>query len=1565
MIKNFTLLGKASLVLFLFFYAGFSSKTFAQCAGEDNTIDLCDKSTMQIVDLYAALGGTPQPGGTWTDNDLSGGLNTTTGKLDTYLISTGGVFTYTYTNDSCGESATITLNLAGYPGADNMNAVACDDNSSVNLFQFTGGNPAATVPGNWALTAVDNDNGDTVGSVSGALNGRRFNAAQAGTGTYTFTYTITDQVALDCFPAGSPELSSMVVLEVTPAPESGDPDPTAQTTFCETDDLSGLTNFNLRNTIINEDDGGYWIETTTNEISGVNDSFINIERIRDTFGGGVYTFTYVVEPINQICNESETSISITIEDVADFTAASLELTFPADEEDIICEDQLPISPIATITGDPTLIPDGDYDVTYTVSPAPNTGTETLTVTITGGTGTFPVNTAFFTGAGVAELRITQIVDPNTAGGCNALLSELTDTLTIVALSDASDTQITVSEPLCFGENATLTIMDGGTTGAIELIDGEYSFTYTLVNGTDSQQYTQTATVSGGMASITIMATALPNPGDYTATLNSISNEAACVSATDISTTFTIDPLPDAQTVAVNVTSACEDDVVTVTITDTATPANLADGTYDFTYDITGAITATNETASDVVITGGTGSFTLTAGLLANGESTLTLTSVSNTATTCTAINVTNPSSAFTIVATPDLTASNILAAPICEGESALITIMANPALVADGNYTLTYNLTGDNTADDTNIAVTFASGEASFTLDAAAVANPGTTTVNITTLTTENQNCPADGLPVSVDLVVNPLPSLDETTLATDASCEGDDVTVTLTNPNVVDGTYEIVYQLSGANTLTDQTETLVFVSGSSNFIITTAELPNTGTNSLSISQITDLGTPNACEVAVTGLTIDFTVNPNPDFSNLSINQVAGTCQGDDAALILSDTSGTLADGTYTITYELTGANTQAPQTASVTIDAGTGTLVLDVTLVTNAGSSIITISSFVDAATLCESTNAPVSETFLIVSPPDLTGATISISDFCLNDSPVNAMLTAPNLVDGSYTFTYMISGDTTGSGIASAVSVVSGEALITLDAAQFTTAGDITVTLTEVANDATSCSVTGLDITSDFVINPLPVIESADLAAADICLDETATLAISGTEFVDGDYEVVYALSGANTASATTTLTFVDGAASIDFDAMTLANAGTTTFSISQVSNLTTSCVSTSTASIDFIVNPIPEVIDGQLTASDICINENGFISFTNATGLADGDYMITYDLSGANTATDLSATLTIAAGSGSFEIPAASLVNTGITTFNLTLVNSETGCASDPLMVSDDFEVLALPDATGLSVAAADVCFGEAVLVDLTGATLLADADYLVTYQLSGANESAEITETLAFTGGDASIVLDSALLANSGTTTLTVIDIQNFVTMCSATNVITASGSFTAESPAAPTLSASGEVFCINDSPTVGDLEARVNSSLTVVTYNAATGGSVLNATTLLADNTTYYLGVINSTSGCESAERLAVTIDLSGCDSIFIPNGFSPNGDGMNDVFEMKNINIIYPDYTIEIFNRNGSVVFKGNASSGFWDGKANTNNLGGNVLPNGVYFYILNYNDGQTSPKQGNIYLNR
>ncbi|MNE60555.1 hypothetical protein D3C80_1557060 [compost metagenome] len=92
----------------------------------------------------------------------------------------------------------------------------------------------------------------------------------------------------------------------------------------------------------------------------------------------------------------------------------------------------------------------------------------------------------------------------------------------------------------------------------------------------------------------------------------------------------------------------------------------------------------------------------------------------------------------------------------------------------------------------------------------------------------------------------------------------------------------------------------------------------------------------------------------------------------------------------------------------------------------------------------------------------------------------------------------------------------------------------------------------------------------------------------------------------------------------------------------------------------------------------------------------------------------------------------------------------------------------------------------------------------------------------------------------------------------------------------------------------------------------------------------------------------------------------IPDGFSPNGDGVNDTFRIPNIEFLFPNYTIEIFNRYGNLMYKGNRNTPNWDGTSNQSgaNING-IAPNGVYFYIVNFNKDGKSPKQGRLYLNR
>ena len=1564
--KTITFLGKSVLLFSLFFGAGFSTSSFAQCAGQDGTLTSCNKETNQFIDLFSGLGGIPVPGGLWTDDNNTGGLNMVTGQLNTWQINSGGTFQYTYTNPMCSESATVTLNLAGFPGNSNMNAVACDDNSRVNLFQFTGGSPAATVPGTWSLIDVINDNGDSPASATAFLSGRNFNAAQAGRGTYTFRYTITDQVSQNCqSTSDASALSSMVVLEVSPAPDSGIPNQNIQTIFCETEDLSGLTNFNLRDAILNEDDGGTWSEIQTNEINGANDSFIDIQNIRDTFGAGTYPFTYTVEPINQICNESEITVNIVIEQVADFRNATLEFTFPTEMDDIVCEDALPINPVVTITGDAADIPDGDYELTYSVGSSPNTGNETLTITMTNGVGSFNANPNFFAGAGVAELVVESIQDPNTQGNCVAYLGDLKDTLTIVALPDLSDTSISVEQPLCFGENGTLTISDALNTPELELVDGTYSFDYSITNSEATINYTQTADVTNGDASLTLSDNSFPADGDYTVTLLTVTNSNSCSSNSTVTTSFIVSPKPDAQTITVTVEDACEDDTVTVTITDSAATPNLEDGIYDFVYEISGAINITDQTASNVSINNGSGFFILPDGILENGTSTITLTLVSNTTTTCEADNLMMPTSEFTIIPTPDLTGATVTISDVCEDTLATVIISVDPAAVQDGSYLLNYTLTGANTATVTDLALDFSAGLASFNIPAAQLAEAGTNIFTISGFSTNELSCPALGLPIQQSFETYTTPTLENTVVTVEESCDGEPVIVMLDNPSVTDGSYELIYELSGANTLNNQTATVNFAGGKADFNISMTSALNTGNTAITINQITDLGTPSQCSAPVSGITADFVINPLPDFSSIDLSVASVLCEGDNVDVTITDSTNKLLDGTYTVTYELSGANVQTPKTTAVTITSGSGSVILPAAEVPNDGMSIITITTFTDATTMCMSISAPKTQSFTIIKSPDLSNATLTVDDSCFGDANVSVSLNASNLSDGTYDLAYTLTGDNTGNGTANAVTVTNGMAEFNLDTTLLTANGVTTLTLNSVTNSTTGCKTEGLTVTTNFTLNPLPVITEDQITITDICLGDNALVTFSNTSLSDGDYVLNYSISESTTAAASETLTFTNGASSLSLNATILNASGNTKFTVNSLMNVTTTCTNTGVVNKTFQINPIPEVSDGQLVASDVCLNENGLVSITNATGLVNGNYTFTYDLSGANTANDLVATVAITDGSGIFEIPAGSIAQLGITNINLTLVTSATNCESEPLTVSDEFEIIALPDAVGTTLTSSDVCFGESVSVSISGATALVDGDYQVTYQLSGANTGDPVTDTFTFISGESNFEIAPLVFVNSGVTTIELIDIQNFTTLCSAANLNAPSVSITILDPVLPTLDSAGSVFCINDNPVVGDLEANASSNFDILTYDAPTGGSVISSDTPLSSNTTYYLVSQNTATGCIGSQRLAVTVDLTGCDSVFIPDGFSPNGDGINDVFEIQNINLIYPDYTIEIFNRNGSVVFKGNAGSGFWNGQSNQNRLGGNTLPNGTYFYVINYNDGQTSPKQGKVYLNR
>ena len=89
----------------------------------------------------------------------------------------------------------------------------------------------------------------------------------------------------------------------------------------------------------------------------------------------------------------------------------------------------------------------------------------------------------------------------------------------------------------------------------------------------------------------------------------------------------------------------------------------------------------------------------------------------------------------------------------------------------------------------------------------------------------------------------------------------------------------------------------------------------------------------------------------------------------------------------------------------------------------------------------------------------------------------------------------------------------------------------------------------------------------------------------------------------------------------------------------------------------------------------------------------------------------------------------------------------------------------------------------------------------------------------------------------------------------------------------------------------------------------------------------------------------------------------IYNALSPNGDGFNDVFTIRNIEK-YPDNELTIFSRWGSKVYQTRSY-----GQSNryfTGHNHGKPLPEGVYYYILMVREGsKTQTFKGNLYINR
>uniref|UniRef100_UPI00321653AB gliding motility-associated C-terminal domain-containing protein n=1 Tax=uncultured Draconibacterium sp. TaxID=1573823 RepID=UPI00321653AB len=96
-------------------------------------------------------------------------------------------------------------------------------------------------------------------------------------------------------------------------------------------------------------------------------------------------------------------------------------------------------------------------------------------------------------------------------------------------------------------------------------------------------------------------------------------------------------------------------------------------------------------------------------------------------------------------------------------------------------------------------------------------------------------------------------------------------------------------------------------------------------------------------------------------------------------------------------------------------------------------------------------------------------------------------------------------------------------------------------------------------------------------------------------------------------------------------------------------------------------------------------------------------------------------------------------------------------------------------------------------------------------------------------------------------------------------------------------------------------------------------------------------------------------------------NFFIPQAFTPNGDNINDYFEIEGIET-YQGNSLTVLNRWGKKVYEArnygiSTTPKFWDGKW-TSGGGNEDLPTGTYFYVLDLGNGQ-KPIAGSVYIDR
>ena len=225
------------------------------------------------------------------------------------------------------------------------------------------------------------------------------------------------------------------------------------------------------------------------------------------------------------------------------------------------------------------------------------------------------------------------------------------------------------------------------------------------------------------------------------------------------------------------------------------------------------------------------------------------------------------------------------------------------------------------------------------------------------------------------------------------------------------------------------------------------------------------------------------------------------------------------------------------------------------------------------------------------------------------------------------------------------------------------------------------------------------------------------------------------------------------------------------------------------------------------------------------------------------------------------------------------------------------------------------------------------------------LCGADQPLQITATPNIPGtgvysgkGVSSTGLFDPKVSGSGTFTI------NYLFTAAITGCTYATSMQITVNPV-PVVSMDAEVTYLEGGQVTLNAKANISSGTITYKWSPSTGLSqdnVLNPIASPAENTIYTL-TVTSDKFCSTSVQTTVNV-LKGP---VVPNTFTPNGDGVNDTWDIKYLNQ-YQNCTVQIVNRYGTQVYYSHNYPTPWDGRYK-----GADLPAGVYYYIISPGSGR------------